>query len=37
MAKKPKPQGAGLEPCKVCAGTECGTGRIVICCTDCTH
>ncbi len=37
MAKKEKPQGTGLDPCKVCGGTECGTSRIVICCTDCTH
>jgi hypothetical protein len=38
MAKgKDKPQGTALEPCKVCGGTECGTPRIPVCCTDCGH
>jgi hypothetical protein len=35
--KKSKQQGQGLEPCKECGGVECGTSRIGICCTDCTH
>jgi hypothetical protein len=37
MARKPKPQGQGLDPCRNCAGVECGTGRIAVCCPDCTH
>jgi hypothetical protein len=38
MAKgKEKPQGQGLEPCGTCAGVECGTARIPVCCADCTH
>jgi hypothetical protein len=35
--KDKRQQGAGLDPCKECGGVECGTGRIVICCTGCTH
>jgi hypothetical protein len=37
MAKKDKAQGTGLDPCAECGGVECGTGRIVVCCTGCSH
>jgi hypothetical protein len=36
MAKS-KPQGADLEPCAECNGTECGTPRIPVCCENCGH
>jgi len=26
-----------LPPCAVCNGIECGTPRVKVCCTGCTH
>ncbi len=37
MARKDKAQGQGLDPCTSCGGVECGTPRVPVCCTSCTH
>ncbi len=41
--RKPRPAVAGnetalpLAPCGHCGGADCGTPRIPVCCTSCTH
>ena len=41
MARKPpaKPRDTtvALPPCEICAGVECGSSRVPVCCPDCTH
>jgi hypothetical protein len=33
-AKKKTPAG---QPCEECGGVECGTSRVPVCCSECSH
>jgi hypothetical protein len=36
-AAEPAPAFRAEDECGNCGGVECGTGRVPVCCGDCTH